>query len=35
MLNKYKILVGKPEIYDHSEDLHADKKQLLKWILER
>jgi hypothetical protein len=32
MRNAYKILVGKPEGRDHSEDLDADGRFLLKHI---
>jgi hypothetical protein len=33
MRNSYKILVGKPERKNHSEDLGVDGKIILEWIL--
>jgi hypothetical protein len=31
--NAYKIVVGKPEGKDHSEDLGVDGRIILEWIL--
>jgi len=33
MKNAYKILIGKPEVKKHSEDLGVDGKVMLEWIL--
>jgi hypothetical protein len=33
--NVYKILFGRPEGRDHSEDLGIDGKIILEWILEK
>jgi hypothetical protein len=33
--NAYKILVGKLDGRDHSEDLRRDRRMILKWILEK
>jgi hypothetical protein len=33
MRNAYKILVGKPEGENHSEDLCIDGRIILEWIL--
>jgi hypothetical protein len=33
--NAYRILVGKPEVRDHWEDLDVGEWTILKWILDR
>jgi hypothetical protein len=33
MRNAYKILVGKPEGKNHSEDLDVDGRTILEWML--
>jgi hypothetical protein len=33
MRNAYKILIGKPEEGDHSEDLGVDGRIILEWFL--
>jgi hypothetical protein len=35
MRNAYKILVGKPDGRDHSEDLGIGGRIIIKWILEK
>jgi hypothetical protein len=35
MRNAYKILVGKPEGRNYSEDLVVDGRIILEWILEK
>jgi hypothetical protein len=32
---RYRVLVGKPEITDHFEDLNVDWRTILKWIFKK